>query len=49
MDEVAPYFEYDVIGLHLEAFDACVEFKEKNVINPYREQYLLWNFYNCQK
>lgn len=49
MDEVAPYFEYDVIGLHLEGFDACVEFKEKNVINPYREQYLLWNFYNCQK
>ena len=44
INEVAPYFEYDVIGLHLEAFDACVEFKQKNVINPYRVQYLLWDF-----
>lgn len=42
MDEVAPYFEYDVIGLPLKHFYACVEFKEKNAINPYREQYLLW-------
>lgn len=42
IDEIAEDFEYS--GIHLEDYDVCVEFKNNDGENPYKEQYLLWGF-----
>ena len=42
IDEIAEDFEYS--GIQLEDYDVCVEFKNNDEENPYREQYLLWGF-----